>query len=147
MLLTKLKTDQLQARKDRDAVRASLLTTLIGEATAIGKNDGNRDTTDAEVIAVIKKFIKNVNEVIRVAGDYRDADRADQGWAEKTILESYLPVQLTGDALLQTIKQIADELNAHTLRDVGKVMGALKSRYDGQYEGTVAVALVKEVLQ
>jgi uncharacterized protein YqeY len=145
MLLTKLKTDQLQARKDRDAVRASLLTTLIGEASAVGKNDGNRDTTDAEVIAMIKKFLKNTKEVIRVAEEYKnDSSVAQQ---EHEILESYLPVQLTGDTLLQTIKQIADELGAHTLREMGKVMGALKARYDGQYDGAAASALVKEVLQ
>ena len=48
-LFSQIKADQLAARKAKDGLKATLLTTLIGELTAIGKNDGNREVTDAEV--------------------------------------------------------------------------------------------------
>jgi hypothetical protein len=59
-LIQTIKADQVQARKARSA-SASILTTLIGEAEMIGKNAGDRESTDEEVIAIIKKFIKNLD--------------------------------------------------------------------------------------
>ena len=69
-----LKADQIQARKDRDVLKAALLTTLMGEiqvsATGNGTPDYDEDgvlkVADDAVLAVIKKFIKNTNEFIRV---------------------------------------------------------------------------------
>ena len=65
-ILESVKKAQLQARKEKRAVDASTLTTLIGEAEMIGKNDGNRASTDAEVVTVIKKFVKNIDETLTI---------------------------------------------------------------------------------
>lgn len=145
-LLQQIKTAQLQARKDRKTVEVSVLTTLIGEASAIGKNDGNRESTDIEVIAIIKKFIKNIDEVIRVAGDYRDPDRCEVAWAEKTLLEQFLPKQFVGDELSLIIDKLIIEINATTPKDMGKIMKILKERFDGQFDGSVASGIVKQKL-
>ena len=61
-LLAKLKADSLQARKDGNKVAANLLVTLVSEATMVGKNAGNRDSTDEEVQRVVKKFLDNTIE-------------------------------------------------------------------------------------
>lgn len=66
MLIVKIKHDQLVARKNRDQIESTLLTTLIGEADMVGKNNGNRDPFDEEVISVVKKFLKGVNETIAI---------------------------------------------------------------------------------
>ena len=52
MLIENLKEDQLIARKNRDQIKATLLTTLIGEAEMVGKNTGNRSPFDEEVVSV-----------------------------------------------------------------------------------------------
>ena len=57
-LLAEIKAKQINARKARLST-ATLLTTLIGEAEMVGKNQG-REVTDSEVLAMIKKFIKNI---------------------------------------------------------------------------------------
>jgi len=59
-LMEQIKTAQVTARKT-GAQEASLLTTLLGEAAMVGKN-ANRETTDQEVVAVVKKFVKNIDE-------------------------------------------------------------------------------------
>jgi uncharacterized protein len=143
-LLNSIKSAQLQARKTRDTITINALTTLIGEAEAIGKNDGNRETTDAEVVALIKKFIKNLDEVIRVVTPGFSHDQLAR--KEKVILEQFLPTQLTSVELRGILKELTNELNAHTLREMGKIMKVLKERFDGQYDGTVASTLVKEML-
>ena len=62
MLIEKIKEDSLRARKDRNTWKANLLTTLYAEASMIGKNKGNRVSTDEETTAVITKFLKNAQE-------------------------------------------------------------------------------------
>lgn len=145
-LIQEIKIAQLKFRKQRNIIAASILTTLISEASVIGKNDGNRESTDIEVIAIIKKFIKNIDEVIRVAGDYRDADRVDSAWEEKTLLEQFLPKQFVGDELSLIIDQFIVETNATSVKDMGKVMKVLKEKFEGQFDGTAASKLVKEKL-
>lgn len=143
-LLQQIKTDQINARKARAPLTAQLLTTLIGEAEMVGKNAGNREVTDIEVVSLIKKFIKNISEVLKVVDVNSEAwDKATQ---EQMILEQYLPKQLTADQLRAELVSISTELNAHTLREMGKVMKVLKERFDGQYDGAAASTIIKEVL-
>lgn len=142
-LINDIKFAQVLARKNRHAQAAATLTTLIGEAEMVGKNAGNRDVTDQEVVAVIKKFIKGVDEMISLV---KNPQANEDLQAEKRLLEQYLPKQLTSDQLLVIITDISNELNAHTLREMGKIMKVLKERFDGQYDGAVASTLIKSIL-
>lgn len=145
-LLQQIKNDQLTARKNREVLKASLLTTLIGEAANIGKNDGNRETTDAEVVAVVKKFVKGLDEMITVAITYTDKDKAEQSIAEKAILQVYLPQQMSEAQLTAVIAEIKAEVGATNAKDMGKVMAALKAKFEGQYDGKQASQLIKAAL-
>lgn len=144
-LLTQIKQDQLQARKDKDQVKVGILTTLVSEAAMIGKNDGNRESTDAEVIATIKKFIKNTDETISLL-EKEHGDLVAKPLREREILMSYLPHQLTDEELLISIDEIITELQIDSLKGMGLVMKTLKERYEGQFDGKTASALVKERL-
>ena len=138
-LLKMIKDEQLHARKTKDTVKASVLTTLIGEAVSVGKNDGNRDTTDSEIVAVIKKFIKNIDETLKVNDITRLRD-------ERTVLDALLPTQLTTEEVTQLVAELVIETGASTPKDMGKVMKVLKERYDGQYDGGIASKLIREKL-
>jgi uncharacterized protein len=140
LLLACIKADQLSARKEKRAVTASLLTTLIGEASMVGKNAG-RETTDAEVVATIRKFLKGVDESLRVAGDYRDDAQCTVLWEEKTALESYLPRQMDKSEL----KRVLTQFNAENANK-GVLMKFLKDNFAGQYDGKLAAQVVDEFL-
>lgn len=142
-ILTQIKAAQLQARKERATLTVNVLTTLIGEAEAIGKNDGNRETTDSEVVAIAKKFIKNINETISLV---KNPTAQGDLVLERMIIEQFLPKQLTSEDLRFVLVGLTNELNAHTLREMGKIMKVLKERFDGQYDGATASALMKEIL-
>ena len=75
-LIQDIKSASLVARKARETKKAESLITLYSEASMIGKNDGNRESTDAETIAVIKKFIKNIDETNIKGGFYLGDPRA-----------------------------------------------------------------------
>ena len=139
-LIQTIKAAQLQARKNR-SFSVPVLTTLIGEADAVGKNNGNREVTDVEVVAMIKKFVKNLDEVIKVSTEGSSAHGA--ALAEKGVLETFLPEQISEDELKDIITAIVE---ASEKPNVGQVMKELKLKYDGQYDGAVASKLIKERL-
>ena len=144
-LLQQVKTTQLQARKNRDTASAAILTTLIGEAEAIGKNEGNRTTTDLEVVAMVKKFIKNLDEVVSLTSPESIAHQ--NALDEKKLLTQFLPKQLSQDELSQVLVDLTTELNAHAPKDMGRIMKLLKERFDGQYDGGLASTLIKGILK
>jgi len=133
MLMNAIRTKQLEARKSND-VLAGLYTTLLGEAQMIGKNDGNRETTDNEVISVVKKFIKNIDETVS-ALTTRNQD-ASVFLKERQALEVFLPKQLNEPQLYKLAAECAS---------MPEFMKFLKENYAGQYDGKLASSVAKGV--
>lgn len=138
-LLNTIKSDLFRLRKRADDKLAiSLLTTLYSEAANIGLNDGKRESTDAEVIAMIKKFISNLDQCVTAANKLRiNTDNQKQ---EIKILEAYLPKQLTETELRSIIKPLVD-----AGENKGVIMRALKENYGGQYDGKLAASIVDTI--
>lgn len=107
-LLQKIRQDKVNYLKAKNREAFSTLGTLEGDARLIGMNDGNRETTDAEVIATIIKFIKGIDETIKL----QPSEKLE---AEKILLSSYLPKQLSEDELnkiiSEKIQSLEDNLN------------------------------------
>jgi uncharacterized protein YqeY len=143
MLIEKIKHDQLVARKNRDQIESTLLTTLIGEAEMVGKNNGNRDPFDEEVISVVKKFLKGVNETIAILEKSgRDVSQFEK---EREILDSYLPTQLTKEKIIVMLDSaVVDGTLVDDKSFKGAAMKWLKEHYSGQYDGRVAVEAIDE---
>ena len=123
-LLEKIKQDNIAARKAKNTVKFALLTTLVSEISNIGKNDGNRETTEPESIAVVKKFIKGVDETLK-ALEFSSNSRVLVAIEEKKILESYLPTQLSEIELTAVVDQIISTLADRSPKQMGVVMKRL----------------------
>ena len=139
-LISDIKKDQLLARKTGDKFKATLLTTLLGDAQKIGKDDGNRETTDQEVVKVVKKFVKGLDEFISLGRDTEETHK------EKDILSKYLPQQITGNALYGILINIKEEYSFSGKQDMGKFMKVIKDKYPDQVDGKEASTVVKEIL-
>ena len=145
MILQDIKAASLAARKAHEADAAISLITLLSEASMIGKNDGGRETTDAETIAVVKKFIKNIDETLKVRkGDQRDPVVVKLTM-ERLLYNSFLPKQLTEDELKGMLAFIVAK-SYPTLPTLSDMLKALKFSYDGLYDGGTAAKLAKEIL-
>ena len=144
MLVDKIKQDQLSARKRRDSLSTQLLTTLYSDAVMVGKDNGGRETTDIEVISILKKYIKNAEEVMS------NLSPSDERFAyavfEIEILNSYLPTQLSEAELTAVIVEIIEFCAYTSMKDMGKTMQALKAMYDGTYDGATASDIVRRLL-
>ena len=147
MLIDNIKKDQLLARKSKDQKTSSLLTTLIGEAEKIGKDKGNRKTTDEEVIAVIKKFIKNLNETLgAVLQRSNSSNIINNTTNEIKKLEEYLPKQLTEQELTKLVSEFVSTLTNKSPKQMGMVMKHLKNNHNGCFDGKTASQIVKQQL-
>ena len=141
-ILTQIQSDALAARKTK-SITAGVLVTLIGEINTRTKTlNPARDLTDEEVLAIVKKFIKNTDEMISaLSTGAQGAEAMDKAKAEKTALETYLPQQMTA----QEIEAFAQEKVAQGA-NLGAVMAALKSERAGLYDGKLASEVVRGLL-
>lgn len=143
-MLVQIKKDQLQARKDKDAVRASLLTTLIGEIEGeLTRLDPSvREAKIDEVsLATVKSFLKKNKEAQEYISKSESHPTAVEGQlatakAEQVILEAYMPAQLTAEQLEEIFK--AEFPDGITVKERGRAMAILKANYNGQYDGKLA---------
>jgi uncharacterized protein YqeY len=152
-MIAAIKQLSLQARKERTAKKAALYSTLLGEAQMVGKNNGNRESTDGEVIAVIKKMVANTKEMLDLVAnaqvmqlDEQTRIKIDDTANELEWLTALLPTQITGETLALAIDALITQNGFTSIKDMGKLMKVIKETYDGQYDGTEASKIVKEKL-
>ena len=145
LLINRIKQDQVQARKDRKHVAIDLLTTLIGEAEAVGKSARNGIPTDDEVVAVVKKFSKGVNETMGYIGDTNpEALRVLQ--IELSILNVYLPVQLTSEDIEKILMEYLNGIIPDA-KTKGAMMKFMKDNHSGKYDGKLAAEIVNSIIE
>lgn len=139
-ILEQIRADSVSARKSNDKLKSGLLVTLLSEAQTVGKNAG-RETTDEETIAVIKKFIKNSNQVAEAARDNITAEA--NAYKEIEILDSYLPKQLTEDEIKVIINGLKNPTDQIMGADMKSIMGYFKHMYPGRYDGATVAKYAK----
>ena len=142
-LLDQIKSDLTDARKAKDTATSNILSTLYAEAGMVGKNAGNRESSDAEVVSKVKVFIKNIDETLKTLP--QGHAKSTEMEKEMAILQKYLPEQMNQEELKSVIEVIGDS-HEKSMKSMGKIMGALKAKYDGQYDGKLASDLVKSYL-
>ena len=145
MLINQIKSDALIARKARQTDTATLLTTLYSEASMVGKNFGNRESTDQEVLQVIEKFIKNANEIQTIL--LKNNKDTSNVISEIKVLSKYLPQKMSREELENVVRDIIEALkDINSEVQMGKVMSVLKNSYGGTYDGKMASEIVKKEL-
>jgi uncharacterized protein len=145
-LILQIRKDQIEARKAKNALAATLLTTVIGEAVMVAKNDQRENPTDAEVREVIAKFLKGIRDTQEALNKGNPVDVVERMAvvnAELIILESYMPKQLSETELSLIV---AEAIANGTPKNMGALMGFLKTNYANQYEGKIAGQVVRAAL-
>jgi uncharacterized protein YqeY len=140
-LLEQIRAVYMAQRKARAVFEVAALSTLIGEIETLAKA-GKGEMTDAVVVTVVKKFIKNLDEAIAAVISNSAADmesRLAAMNAERALYEQFLPKQLSEAEL----KFVIDEIVAAGNTNVGDAMKALKTDHGGRYDGAMASAILK----
>lgn len=136
-----------QAMRDKESERLATLR-LINAAIrdreiAKRAEDGEDAVQEAEVLDILSKMVKQRRESVRA---YEEAGRLDLAEAEQdeiAVIEEFLPRKLSEAEVEKAIDAAVEEVGASSIRDMGKVMGALKARYTGQMDFGAVGAKVK----
>ena len=136
-----------EAMKSGEGRRVSTLR-LVNAAILERETRGAERTTlnDAEIVDVMQKMVKQRQEAFELYEKAGRSELAAQEREEIGIISAYLPKQMSDIEAAQAISVLIKELEAATLKDMGRTMAALKQRFAGQMDFAKAGAQMKKLL-
>lgn len=139
-----------EAMKEKDAPRLSTLRLINAaikdkdiDARAEGAEEG---VGDGQVLAILGKMSKQRGESAKAYEEGGRLDLAERERSEILIIEEFLPQQLSADETAKAVDAAIGEVGAESIRDMGAVMGVLKSKYTGQIDFGAVGPMVKDRL-
>ena len=140
-----IQDDMKTAMKAGDKDRLKVVR-LIRAAIEQIEVDQRIELDDAAVLGVLNKMVKQRRDSISQFRDGGRDDLADIELAEIVVIENYLPEQMSDDDLDAMIAKAISDIGAESIRDMGKVMGAIKSKAEGRADMAAVGAKVKNIL-
>ncbi len=140
-----LQDDMKTAMKagDKDSLK---VVRLLRAAVNQIEIDQRIELDDAAVLGVLNKMVKQRRDSISQFRDGGRDDLADIELAEIVVIEKYLPEQISDDELDAMIAKAISDIGAESIRDMGKVMGAVKAKAEGRADMAAVGAKVKNIL-
>ncbi len=146
-ILDKSLKDAMRARDTQKISTIRLINAAIKDRDiAIRSEDNLEGVSDQEILSILSKMIKQRKESAKQYEEGGRLELAQQEFEEIEIIENFLPRQLDLNETEQIVKKIILEINANSLRDMGKVMSLLKENYSGKMDFGKAGVLAKELL-
>ena len=146
-ILDKSLKDAMRARDTQKISTIRLINAAIKDRDiAIRSEDNLEGVSDEEILSILSKMIKQRKESAKQYEEGGRLELAQQELEEIEIIENFLPRQLDLNEIEQIVKKIILEINANSLRDMGKVMSLLKENYSGKMDFSKAGVVAKELL-
>ena len=140
-----IQDDMKTAMKAGDKDRLKVVRLILAAITQV-EVDERTELSDAAILGVLNKMVKQRRDsVCQFRAGGRD-DLADIETAEIGVIEDYLPEQMSDDELDAMISKAISETGAEYIRDMGKVMGAVKTKSEGRADMALVGAKVKSIL-
>ncbi len=149
MLRDDLQNALKESMKNKDMTTVSAVRLIIAgmkEKDVDARGRGQEKATDTELLSMMQGMIKQRKDSIKMYLDGNRQDLADKEQSEINVIERFLPKQLSGADMENAIKAIIAETGAQSMKDMGKVMGALKAKYAGQMDMGAANGMIKNLL-
>lgn len=144
-LKDRITEDMKAAMRAKDAARLSAIRMLLA-AIKQKEVDERIELDDAQVVGVVDRLLKQRRDSITAFQQAGRTDLADKESAEAAVLEAYLPARLGADDIAAEVAKLVAELGASGPGDMGKVMGAAKSRLAGKADMAAVSSAVKAAL-
>ena len=141
---SELKNSMLSSNKDKTSTLRLILAAI--KDREIAAREKKQDIDDTIVMDVLSKMVK---QRLESAGIYKKNNRLELAAKEEfeiEVIREFLPRQLSEKEIKEIIGKLVEETNSSSIRDMGKIMGVLKSKYAGQLDFALAGKLLKEHL-
>lgn len=145
-LKEQLQQDLIASMKAKDEVQTGAIRMLKAAILRFETAGDKKIATDADVIQMIGKEIKQRKDSIEQFEKGNRPELAEKEKLEMAVLEKYLPVQLSEEEIRAIVKEVITSTGATGKSDLGKVMGALMPRTKGKADGGLVTKIVQELL-
>ena len=138
--------EALKAKDKNTYPTLRLVVSAIKDAEIAGRTKGQKEIKDSDIISLLKKMIKQRNESCEV---YKKAGRKellDNEIREIDVISVFLPNQLNDEETRKICQETIKSVGASSMKDMGKVMGALKSKYADSLDFSKVSSIIKELL-
>lgn len=145
-LRTRFTDDMKTAMKAGDTATTATIRLIIAAMKmkdVDARGAGREKAEDSELMSMMQTMIKQRQESSKVFRDNGRPELADKEDAEIKVIEGYLPKQMSESEVDAAIGKLIAELGVTSVKDMGKVIGALKSKYAGQIDMAKASAMIK----
>ena len=141
------KLNQALKAKDKNTYPTlRLVVSAIKDAEIAGRSKSQKEMTDGDIIAILKKMIKQRNESCEV---YKKAGRnelLENETKEIEVINVFLPKQLSEEETKKICEDVIKSVGASSMKDMGKVMGALKSKHSDTLDFSKVSSIIKGLL-
>ena len=144
-MLNQLQKELVVAMKAGEKAKMMGLRNIIGKLKAT-KIDKGESLTDEESLKILKSAAKQLKESIDQYQKGGRDDLAEEEAYELSLLEKYLPEQLSEEIIRETVKNIVENTGAESIQDIGQVMGAAMKEFAGYADGKLVQKIVQEEL-
>ena len=123
-----------------------LIVSAIKDAEIANRTKEQKDILDSDITAILKKMIKQRNESCEV---YKKAERIellDNEMKEIEVINTFLPKQLNDEETKKICEEVVKSVDATSMKDMGKVMGTLKSKYSDTLDFSKVSPIIKKLL-
>ena len=144
-LKDRIKADIKEAMRAKDTARRDTLRNLSAAIKQV-EVDERKELSDSEVEAILTKYAKQREDAL---AQFKAAGREDlvaKEEAELKIVKSYLPEPLSYEELKALVEVVIKEVGATSMKDMGKIMGAIKSKVGSRADGSKVNKIVKDIL-
>ena len=138
--------EALKAKDKNTYPTLRLIISSIKDAEIAGRTTDKKEITDSDITAILRKMIKQRNESCEV---YKKAGRSEllkNETKEMNVISTFLPKQLSDDEVKKICQETVKTVGATSLKDMGKVMGALKSKHADTIDFSKVSLILKEFL-
>lgn len=142
----KIQQDLKEAMKSGDRFKVDTLRGLIAQIKDERIKLRPKELEEKDVLAVLQRAVKRRKEAISLYQQGNRQDLVDKEQKELEIIQQYLPEQMSKDEVLKLIEQAIAEVQAQSIKDMGKVMGNVMKKVQGRADGKEVQQLVRERL-
>lgn len=140
-------TEAIKAQEKRAVSTLRLILACLKDRDIAARGKGITDgITDDEILALLQTMIRQREDSIALYEQGGRLDLAEGEREEVTIIERFLPEQMDENSIEQAVRSVIAEVGAKGLKDMGRTMAELRTRYAGRMDFTKASGLVKSSL-
>jgi len=138
--------EAMKAKAERKLSTLRMVNSSIKNADIEARGQGKQPLSDEDILGLLQKMIKQRQESVELYDKGGRAELAAQEREEIAVITTYLPKQMSDDEVKAAIAATITDTGAAGMKDMGKVIGALKAKYAGQMDFGKASGLVKAAL-